>query len=37
VPTFIFDEKFALTGAQDYEVFRDVARRIIDRRSKAEG
>jgi predicted DsbA family dithiol-disulfide isomerase len=37
VPTFIFDEKFALTGAQDYEVFRDVARRLIDRRSQAEG
>jgi len=28
VPTFIFDEKFALVGAQDYQVFADVARRI---------
>ena len=29
VPTFIFEEKFALVGAQDYEVFRDVARRAL--------
>jgi len=31
VPTFIFDERFALVGAQEYEVFRDVARRIVSR------
>ena len=36
VPTFIFDEKFSLVGAQDYEVFRDVARRIVERRIPAE-
>ena len=36
VPTFIFDEKFALVGAQEYEVFRDVARRIVERRVAAE-
>ena len=35
VPTFIFDERFALVGAQDYEVFRDVAKRVI--RSKDRG
>lgn len=28
VPTFIFNEKFALTGAQDYLVFKSVADRI---------
>lgn len=28
VPTFVFNEKFALVGAQEYEVFADVARRI---------
>lgn len=32
VPTFIFDERFALVGAQEYEVFRDVARRVLERR-----
>ncbi len=37
VPTFIFQEKFALVGAQDYEVFRDLARRITEGRIKAEG
>ncbi len=37
VPTFIFDERFALVGAQDYEVFRDVARRIAEGRLKEEG
>ena len=35
VPTFIFDEKFSLVGAQDYEVFRDVAHRIVARRVRA--
>ena len=28
VPTVIVEEKFAVVGAQDYEVFRDVARRV---------
>ena len=36
VPTFIFDERFALVGAQEYEVFRNVARRIVGRRVPAE-
>ena len=34
VPTFIFDERFALVGAQDYEVFRDVAMRVIRSREQ---
>lgn len=29
VPTFIFNDRFALMGAQEYEVFLDVARRIV--------
>jgi predicted DsbA family dithiol-disulfide isomerase len=29
VPTFIFNEKFAMEGAQEYEIFRDVAQRIL--------
>jgi predicted DsbA family dithiol-disulfide isomerase len=33
VPTFIFDERFALVGAQEYEVFRDVASRVVSRRA----
>ena len=28
VPTFVFNERFALVGAQEYEVFADVARRV---------
>jgi predicted DsbA family dithiol-disulfide isomerase len=32
VPTFIFEEKFAVVGAQDYEVFRDVASRVASGR-----
>lgn len=28
VPTFVFNEKFALSGAQDIEVFRSLAQRI---------
>jgi predicted DsbA family dithiol-disulfide isomerase len=32
VPTFVFEDRFALVGAQDYEVFRDFARRVINRR-----
>lgn len=35
VPTFIFQEKFALVGAQDYEVFRDVASRVVSGRLTA--
>ena len=34
VPTFIFDDRFALVGAQDSEVFRDVAKRIIRSREQ---
>jgi len=34
VPTFIFDERFALVGAQEYEVFRDVAGRVIRSREQ---
>ena len=34
VPTFINDERFALVGAQDYEVFRDVAKRVIRSREQ---
>ena len=30
VPTFVFEDKFSVVGAQDYEVFRDIARRIAD-------
>jgi predicted DsbA family dithiol-disulfide isomerase len=37
VPTFIFDERFALVGAQEHEVFRDLARRIVEGRVKPEG
>jgi len=37
VPTTIFNEKFAIVGAQDYEVFADVARRIQRGDLKAEG
>jgi predicted DsbA family dithiol-disulfide isomerase len=37
VPTFIFEEKFALVGAQDYEVFRDIAQRVVQGRLRAEG
>lgn len=32
VPTVIFEEKFAVVGAQDYEVFRDVATRVASGR-----
>lgn len=35
VPTVIFNERFAVVGAQDYEVFADVARRIASGRVKA--
>jgi predicted DsbA family dithiol-disulfide isomerase len=36
VPAFIFNERFAVVGAQDYEVFADVARRIQRGELKAE-
>jgi predicted DsbA family dithiol-disulfide isomerase len=32
VPTVIFDDRFAVIGAQDYEVFVDVARRVVAQR-----
>lgn len=32
-PTFIFDERFALVGAQSYDVFRSVTQRILERRA----
>jgi predicted DsbA family dithiol-disulfide isomerase len=37
VPTVVFNERFAVVGAQDYEVFADIARRIVSGRLKAEG
>jgi predicted DsbA family dithiol-disulfide isomerase len=37
VPTTIFNERFAVVGAQDYEVFSDIARRIVSGKLKAEG
>jgi predicted DsbA family dithiol-disulfide isomerase len=37
VPTAIFNERFAVVGAQDYEVFADIARRIASGKLKAEG
>ncbi len=36
VPTFVFNERFALVGAQEYEVFADVARRVQSGALKAE-
>ncbi len=30
VPTVIFNEKFAVVGAQDYTLFKDVAQRVVD-------
>ncbi len=35
VPTLIYNGRFAVVGAQDYEVFKDVARRVLER--KGEG
>jgi predicted DsbA family dithiol-disulfide isomerase len=32
VPTVIFEDRFAIVGAQDYEVYLDVARRVIAQR-----
>ncbi len=37
VPTVIFNGKFAVVGAQDYEVFADIARRIASGKLKPEG
>ncbi len=37
VPTTVFNERFAVVGAQDYEVFADIARRIASGKLKAEG
>ena len=36
-PTVIFNERFAIVGAQDDRVFADVARRIQRGDLKAEG
>jgi predicted DsbA family dithiol-disulfide isomerase len=36
VPTIIFEGRFAVVGAQDYDVFRDVAHRVLTRPA-AEG
>ena len=36
VPTYIFNEKFALVGAQDYTVFSDLAARIARGALKSE-
>jgi predicted DsbA family dithiol-disulfide isomerase len=33
VPTFIFDGRFALEGAQSYDVFKSISERILARRS----
>ena len=33
-PTFIFDDRFALIGAQSYEVFRAVTERILTKRAE---
>jgi len=32
-PTFLFDGRFALTGAQEYLVFADIARRLLARKA----
>ena len=37
VPTSIFNERFAVVGAQDYLVFADIAQRIVSGKLKAEG
>jgi predicted DsbA family dithiol-disulfide isomerase len=37
VPTTVFNERFAVVGAQDYEVYADIARRIASGKLKAEG
>jgi predicted DsbA family dithiol-disulfide isomerase len=37
VPSFVFNEKFVLVGAQDYDVFADIARRMLRKQAQAEG
>ncbi len=37
VPTFVFNEKFVLVGAQDYDVFADITRRMLRKQTQAEG
>jgi len=37
VPTTIFDERFSVVGAQEYELFRDVATRVASGKLEAEG
>ena len=36
VPTFVFNDEFAVVGAQEYDVFRDVAGRIVRGEIKRE-
>lgn len=35
-PTFLFDGRFALTGAQEYLVFADIARRLLARKASED-
>jgi predicted DsbA family dithiol-disulfide isomerase len=30
-PAFVFNNRFLMVGAQDYEVFADVARRLLSK------
>jgi len=36
-PTFVYEGGFRLVGAQDYDVFASITRRIIQRRAEASG
>lgn len=36
-PTFVYEGGFRLVGAQDYDVFASITRRILQRRSEASG
>jgi predicted DsbA family dithiol-disulfide isomerase len=36
-PTFVYEGGFRLIGAQDYDVFASITRRILQRRSEAAG
>ena len=36
-PTIIFDDRFALVGAQEYTVFADVTRRLLARKAAESG
>lgn len=37
IPTFVFNQRFALVGAQSYDVFRDVANRLLRGKISATG